>query len=264
MKKNIFILVIFLFLLHPYNIYATSGALKGGSIKQCPDGNYYGMHSEENPHWHLAEKSNVKSGWSAVGDPLPGDPCPDTSRINQRINPPQEETTQTESNNTVQNQQEPVVTEKTEEQQPIVQKEEQDVEIEKETREEEKKEIKQDKKSDNVDIILKYKGEKIKFNNFVSETIYPEKNVISFEIEKDEKIKTNLQKEYRIKEGNNHIELKVTAESGKEQIYKIEVYKYSDFVNSIINIIAIIITIAIFLVLPIGAIIYLIIKRKKK
>lgn len=54
---------------------ASSGALKQKSIKTCPNGKTYGYHGKDN-HWHEAEKSNVKSGYSAIGSPLPGDPCP--------------------------------------------------------------------------------------------------------------------------------------------------------------------------------------------
>lgn len=55
--------------------YASSGALRRATIKQCPNGVYYGIHGGDN-HWHQAEQSNVSSGWSAVGDVFYYDPCP--------------------------------------------------------------------------------------------------------------------------------------------------------------------------------------------
>ena len=55
--------------------YASSGALRRATIKQCLNGVYYGIHGGDN-HWHQAEQSNVSSGWSAVGDAFYHDPCP--------------------------------------------------------------------------------------------------------------------------------------------------------------------------------------------
>ncbi len=74
MKKFV-VFILLLIMVLPNNVLATSGALKSNSIKTCPNGITYGYHGSDN-HWHVAEKSNVKSGWSAVGDALPGDPCP--------------------------------------------------------------------------------------------------------------------------------------------------------------------------------------------
>ena len=57
--------------------FATTGALKRASIKKCPDGKHYGYHTSKGKiHWHEAIKSNVSSGWSAIGPVLSGDPCP--------------------------------------------------------------------------------------------------------------------------------------------------------------------------------------------
>ncbi|MBR6811354.1 hypothetical protein IKM56_02880 [Candidatus Saccharibacteria bacterium] len=55
--------------------YASSGALRRATIKQCPNGIYYSIRGGDN-HWHQAEQSNVSSGWSAVGDAFYYDPCP--------------------------------------------------------------------------------------------------------------------------------------------------------------------------------------------
>lgn len=86
MKKSLYLgLVLFLFLLGAVDANASSGALKKDSIKTCPNGVTYGYHGKDN-HWHEAEKSNVKSGYSAIGSPLPGDPCPTNSNSNSNNN----------------------------------------------------------------------------------------------------------------------------------------------------------------------------------
>ena len=71
------VLIFILLLVLPFNVSASSGALRKSSIKMCPDGNYYGYHgSNGSVHWHLARKdSDVSSGWIAIGEPLSGDPC---------------------------------------------------------------------------------------------------------------------------------------------------------------------------------------------
>lgn len=61
-----------------YPSLASSGALKKASIKQCPNGKYYGYHSKDN-HWHEAEKSDTSSGWTAIGPVISGDPCTSAS-----------------------------------------------------------------------------------------------------------------------------------------------------------------------------------------
>lgn len=62
-------------LLFAPTVHASSGALRKASIKQCPNGIYYGQHGGDN-HWHQAEASNTSSGWSAVGEAFYYDPCP--------------------------------------------------------------------------------------------------------------------------------------------------------------------------------------------
>ena len=68
-------------------VYASSGALKKNSIKTCPNGVTYGYHAKDK-HWHVAERSNTSSGWSAVGDAFYYDPCPnDSSSVSSTPNP---------------------------------------------------------------------------------------------------------------------------------------------------------------------------------
>ena len=68
-------------------MYASSGALKKNSIKTCPNGVTYGYHAKDK-HWHVAERSNTSSGWSAVGDAFYYDPCPnDSSSVSSTPNP---------------------------------------------------------------------------------------------------------------------------------------------------------------------------------
>ena len=75
MNKYVVIFMCLMVVILPCGVSASSGALKKDSIKTCPNGVTYGYHGPDN-HWHVAEKSNVKSGWSAVGEALSGDPCP--------------------------------------------------------------------------------------------------------------------------------------------------------------------------------------------
>ena len=76
MKKTIYLLFILFTLYFCIDtVFASSGALRKNSIKTCPNGVTYGYHGNDK-HWHVAERSNVSSGWSAVGEPLSGDPCP--------------------------------------------------------------------------------------------------------------------------------------------------------------------------------------------
>ena len=86
MKKKVLCIFLFIIIFVLNNtISATSGALKKDSIKTCPDGITYGYHGK-NEHWHVAEKSNTKSGWSAIGEPLNSDPCPNNTTNNKLPN----------------------------------------------------------------------------------------------------------------------------------------------------------------------------------
>ena len=61
----------------PISINATGGGLRSSSIKTCPDGNKYGLHSDGNggTHWHKAKYENGQ--YYATGNALKKDPCPD-------------------------------------------------------------------------------------------------------------------------------------------------------------------------------------------
>ena len=91
-KKRLLLFLI-LYFSFVFCVHASSGALKKNSIKTCPNGVTYGYHSKDK-HWHVAERSNSSSGWSAVGDAFYYDPCPsDTSSISstQVPSPPKNE-----------------------------------------------------------------------------------------------------------------------------------------------------------------------------
>ena len=73
-KSILFLSVILTFSFFNSNVYATSGALRKGSIKTCPNGITYGKHGTDNEHWHVAITNKDK--YYPSGDPIPYDPCP--------------------------------------------------------------------------------------------------------------------------------------------------------------------------------------------
>lgn len=79
MKKNYSILFILLLIVIPLNVNATGGGLKKNSIKTCPNGITYGLHSDGNggTHWHKAA-TNGKN-YYADGDAIMSDPCPNST-----------------------------------------------------------------------------------------------------------------------------------------------------------------------------------------
>ena len=90
MKKyfiNLLLLIsTFIFVLNMQNVYASSDALRKNSIKQCPNGKYYGYHSSDK-HWHEAQKNEkISSGWAAIGDAFYNDPCPTNNNYNNNEN----------------------------------------------------------------------------------------------------------------------------------------------------------------------------------
>lgn len=90
MKKyfiNLLLLIsTFIFVLNIQNVYASSGALRKNSIKQCPNGKYYGYHSSDK-HWHEAQKNEkMSSGWAAIGEAFYNDPCPTNNNYNNNEN----------------------------------------------------------------------------------------------------------------------------------------------------------------------------------
>lgn len=76
-KILFFIIVSYLILLP--NAHATGGGLRRASIKTCPDGVTYGMHSDGKggTHWHRAATNG--DNYYAVGDAIYSDPCPGNS-----------------------------------------------------------------------------------------------------------------------------------------------------------------------------------------
>ena len=82
MKKNIkfFTLLSIITIFSITNVYATGGGLRRASIKTCPDGVTYGMHSDGQggTHWHRAATNG--DNYYAVGDAIYNDPCPGSSR----------------------------------------------------------------------------------------------------------------------------------------------------------------------------------------
>lgn len=73
MKKIIIVLLI-LFQVSIINTQATSGKLQSDSICTGADGVTYGKHSQDDPHWHVAE-NHGESGWYPVGSPVGDNPC---------------------------------------------------------------------------------------------------------------------------------------------------------------------------------------------
>lgn len=77
-KKSIYFGIVLLCVLFfgSANVYATSGRLRKNSIKTC-NGITYGQHSSDN-HWHVAVR-NSDGSYNASGDPIYSDPCASSS-----------------------------------------------------------------------------------------------------------------------------------------------------------------------------------------
>lgn len=82
MKKKSLILFGILFLCFNNSVYATGGGLRKNSIKTCPNGTTYGLHSDGNggTHWHVAI-TNGKN-YYADGEAILNDPCPSSKKNN--------------------------------------------------------------------------------------------------------------------------------------------------------------------------------------
>lgn len=76
-RKNIFIFLIIMLI--PVTVNATGGGLRNRSIKTCPDGVTYGMHSDGHggTHWHVAVTNG--DNYYASGEAIYSDPCPDST-----------------------------------------------------------------------------------------------------------------------------------------------------------------------------------------
>ena len=77
-KKSVYfgIVLLCVLFLGMTNVYATSGRLRKNSIKTC-NGITYGQHSSDN-HWHVAVR-NSDGSYNASGDPIYSDPCASSS-----------------------------------------------------------------------------------------------------------------------------------------------------------------------------------------
>lgn len=84
MKKKVLVLfsILFLSLIFNNNVYATGGGLRKSSIKTCPNGITYGLHSDGNggTHWHVAITNG--NNYYASGEAILNDPCPTSTKNN--------------------------------------------------------------------------------------------------------------------------------------------------------------------------------------
>ena len=74
--KRILTLGICMLVLLPLTVNATGGGLRKNSIKTCPNGVTYGMHSDGHggTHWHVAVTNG--NNYYADGEAIYSDPCP--------------------------------------------------------------------------------------------------------------------------------------------------------------------------------------------
>lgn len=73
--KKILTLGICMLLLLPLTVNATGGGLRNNSIKTCPNGVTYGMHSDGHggTHWHAVVTNGTN--YYADGEAIYSDPC---------------------------------------------------------------------------------------------------------------------------------------------------------------------------------------------
>ena len=85
MKKFVVLILICMICYMP-NVKATGGSLRKNTIKTCPNGVTYGLHSDGHggTHWHVA-LTNGKS-YYASGDAILSDPCPGHTQNNGTAN----------------------------------------------------------------------------------------------------------------------------------------------------------------------------------
>ena len=90
-----FAIALILFQVEPS--FATGGGLRKNSLKTCPNGVTYGMHSDGHggTHWHVAVTNG--NNYYASGDAIASDPCPGTTK-NQGTAGATQGTTNTHSN----------------------------------------------------------------------------------------------------------------------------------------------------------------------
>ena len=211
MKKYLLLIIVLCFSIT--NVYATGGGLRTKSIKTCPDGVTYGMHSDGNggTHWHRAA-TNGKN-YYAVGDAIYGDPCPGNN-----TNQGTAESTQGNNNNSNNNNNSGGYT-PTPAPAPTPTPEPKEEEEKKEEQEEKEDET---KVSDNTSIKkIVVNGEEIeKIKGEMDVTVYSKKVNIEVEL-KSKKAKykiIDMPKTFSLNEPDE-VEIRVTAESGKKQSY---------------------------------------------
>ena len=290
MKK---ILLIIFILLIPINVFATSGRLRQDSIISC-NNQTYGQHGNDN-HWHIAESHGEY--WYPVGKELAKNPCEgyfnqENNSTNNNNNYYVETKIISKSSDTSLksikiNNESIVISEKME-----YSTDTDNIDIKVQTTDPKsninisdnyknldignnkiiititaedytQKEYVLDvyRKSNNTNINLKYNNEIITFNDFVSKTIYTDKENIKFDITtEDNKTTTNAKNSYKLKKGDNEIKIKVTAENNDSKIYKIKVHRYTLLENIIYTVIT---SFCLFSFLIIAVIIILL-KRKDK
>ena len=74
-RKFVVLILCLLGMIIPFDVSATSGALKKDSIKTCPDGITYGYHKDgAERHWHVAVTNG--ENYYPSGDAISSDPCP--------------------------------------------------------------------------------------------------------------------------------------------------------------------------------------------
>lgn len=109
-KKSVYfgIVLLCVLFLGMTNVYATSGRLRKNSIKTC-NGITYGQHSSDN-HWHVAVR-NSDGSYNASGDPIYSDPCASSSNSSSSSgNTSGSSNTNSSSSNTISGSSEPAST----------------------------------------------------------------------------------------------------------------------------------------------------------
>ena len=95
MKK---IILLFIIMLIPINVYATSGGIKADTIVSC-NGKYYGYHGDDK-HWHEAEKKD-SGRWYPKGSAIySSNPCGGTTKKTTTKKSTTKETTKKTSTST--------------------------------------------------------------------------------------------------------------------------------------------------------------------
>ena len=288
-EKNF--LIIFKLLI-PTNVFATSGRLRQDSIISC-NNQTYGQHGNDN-HWHLAESHGEY--WYPVGKELAKNPC--EGYFNQENNSTDNNNYYTETKIISKSSDTSLKSVKINNESIVISEkmkysiDTDNIDIKVETTDTKsninisdnyknldignnkiiititaedytQKEYILDvyRKSNNTNINLRYNNEIIKFNDFVSKTIYTDEENIKFDIiTEDNKTTTNTKNSYKLKKGDNEIKIKVTAENNDSKVYRIKVHRYTVLENIIFTVIVFFYLLAFFVI----AVIAIRLKQKEK